>query len=328
MASSPLDPPATDLGLPAPGTGVDSATVFRLASTIETPVVLATVLEARGSVPQIRGAVLLVGDDFEIGTVGGGAAEAKTLAACRAVLAGEGRCEVEIDLAGHPEESRDGVCGGRMRIAVNPLASEDRLLFRDVAERLAAGEDVSCRIPGPEDDEQTRFQIGDSVDEHHSVRFLGRDVMIVVGAGHCGIALARLGRFSGRRVMLTDDRLADADFAAVTSAGLVGTGVEVQASLEVAMGFVPAGVTPMVALVTRNFHRDVASLQALRPHRGINIGMMGSRRRIATVLEALRSEGWDEPELARIKAPIGLDIGAVSPEEIAVSILAEMIASR
>ena len=61
MASSPLDPPATDLGLPAPGTGVDSATVFRLASTMETPGVLATVLQARGSVPQIRGAVLLVG---------------------------------------------------------------------------------------------------------------------------------------------------------------------------------------------------------------------------------------------------------------------------
>ncbi len=328
MASSPLDPPATDLGLPAPGTGVDSATVFRLASTMETPVVLATVLEARGSVPQIRGAVLLVGDDFEIGTVGGGAAEAKTLAACRAALAGEGRCEVEIDLAGHPEESRDGVCGGRMRIAVNPLASEDRMLLRDVAERLAAGRSVLLRIPGPDDDDDARLQIGDSVDEGRSVRFVGRDVMIVVGAGHCGIALARLGRFSGRRVMLSDDRLAESEFAAATSAGLAGTGVEVQASLDVAMGLVPSGVVPMVALVTRNFHRDVASLQTLRSHRGITIGMMGSRRRIATVLDALRSEGWDAPELARIKAPIGLDIGAVSPEEIAVSILAEMIASR
>ncbi|MDE0889056.1 MAG: XdhC family protein, partial [Phycisphaerales bacterium] len=60
---------------------------------------------------------------------------------------------------------------------------------------------------------------------------------------------------------------------------------------------------------------------------GITIGMMGSRRRIATVLDALRAQRWSDAELARIKAPIGLDIGAVSPEEIAVSIMAEMIAS-
>lgn len=328
MSSSPLDSAASDLGLPSPGTGVDAATVLRLASNMETPVVLATVLEALGSVPQIRGAVLLVGDGFEIGTVGGGAAEAKTLVACREALSGGGRCEVEIDLAGHPEETRDGVCGGRMRIAVNPLTLEDRSVLRDVAERLATGEDVHCRIPGPSDEDEPRFGIEHSSGGNDSIRFTGRHVMIVVGAGHCGVALARLGRFTGRRVILVDDRLADPDFAAAIAAGLIGTDIEVMSSLEGAMGLIPSQVTPMLALVTRNFHRDVASLRVMRDQPGIPIGMMGSRRRIATVLDALRSEGWANSDLARIKAPIGLDIGAVSPEEIAVSILAEMIASR
>ena len=249
MSSSPLDPATPDDGLPAPGSGVDAATVLRLASEIETPLVLATVLEARGSVPQIRGAVLLVGDGFEIGTVGGGAAEAKTLVACQRALA-------------------DG-----------------------------------------------------------AIRFSGRDVMIVVGAGHCGIALARLGRFSGRRVILVDDRLADPAFGSAISCGLLGAEVELLSSVEAAMSLVPAEVTPTMALVNRNFQRDVATLQVVKGHHGITIGMMGSRRRIATVRDALRAQGWNDAELARIKAPIGLDIGAVSPEEIAVSIMAEMIAS-
>jgi xanthine dehydrogenase accessory factor len=328
MCSSPLDPAAPGVDVPAPGTGVDAATVLRLASKIETPLVLATVLEARGSVPQIRGAVLLVGVGFEIGTVGGGAAEAKTLIACREALASGRRSQVEIDLAGHPEETRDGVCGGRMRIAVNPLSLDDRKVLHDVADRLAAGEDVHCRIPGPDDDDASGFGIENSASVEQSIRFIGRDVMIVVGAGHCGIALARLGRFTGRRVILVDDRLAEPDFAAAIAAGLMGTDIEVQTSLVTAMGLVPPRITPMLALVTRNFQRDVASLQVMREHHGITIGMMGSRRRIATVVDALGSEGWDATELARIKAPIGLDIGAVSPEEIAVSIMAEMIASR
>ena len=53
--------------------------------------------------------------------------------------------------------------------------------------------------------------------------------------------------------------------------------------------------------------------------------MMGSRRRVATVLEALGTAGWSPAEIARIKSPIGLDIGGVTPEEIAVSIMAELI---
>ena len=327
MSSSPLDPATPDDGLPAPGSGVDAATVLRLASEMKSPVVLATVLEARGSVPQIRGAVLLVGDGFEIGTVGGGAAEAKTLVACQGALADGARAQVEIDLAGHPEESRDGVCGGRMRIAVIPLSHDDRTTLREVADRLAAGEDVHCRIPGPHDDDHATFRIEDAASKNDSIRFSGRDVMIVVGAGHCGIALARLGRFSGRRVILVDDRLADPAFGSAISCGLLGAEVELLSSVEAAMSLVPAEVTPTMALVTRNFHRDVATLQVVKGHHGITIGMMGSRRRIATVRDALSAQGWNDAELARIKAPIGLDIGAVSPEEIAVSIMAEMIAS-
>lgn len=305
-----------------PGSGVDVATVLDLAATVKGPAALATVLEARGSVPQVRGAMLLVADDVTVGTVGGGAAEAKTLLACRAAIAEARSTEVEIDLAGHPGEVRDGVCGGRMRIAVDLLDPAVRAVFAEAAGRLASGVDVDLEARRPGDAGSVDWRIvtdGDEVTD--AIRLPGRPVVVVVGAGHCGLALERLGRFVGRRMIVVDDRLGDSDFRSQ-----VDPRVEAAASIPEAWSRIPEPVRPDVALVTRNFAQDVAALEALRHRRTGRLGMMGSRRRVATVLEALAAAGWSSAEIARIKSPIGLDIGGVTPEEIAVSIMAELIA--
>ena len=148
MSDAPRDS-RTGPGTPPairPGSGVDVATVLQLAATVDDPAALATVLEARGSVPQVRGAMLLVAGDLAVGTVGGGAAEAKTLVACRAVLAGGRSTEVEIDLAGHPGEVRDGVCGGRMRIAVDLLDAPARAVFAEAATREITAAKNKARV--------------------------------------------------------------------------------------------------------------------------------------------------------------------------------------
>ena len=304
-----------------PGSGVDVATVLELAASVDGLAVLATVLEARGSVPQVRGAMLLVAGDLTVGTVGGGAAEAKTLVACRAALA-EGRStEVDIDLAGHPGEVRDGVCGGRMRIAVDLLDAPARAVLAEAGTRIAAGLDVRLAAThrGTPDPVEWRIVDGDE-DASDAIHLPGRPVVVVVGAGHCGLALERLGRFVGRRMLVVDDRLGDPGFRSQ-----VDPVVEAATSIAEAWSRLPDAVRPDVALVTRNFAQDVAALEALR-HRGTGrLGMMGSRRRVATVLEALGTAGWSPAEIARIKSPIGLDIGGVTPEEIAVSIMAELI---
>ena len=153
--------------------------------------------------------------------------------------------------------------------------------------------------------------------------------LLAAAFGHCAslalcpddcLALERLGRFVGRRMIVVDDRLDDPDFR--TQADPV---VEAATSIPEAWSRLPDAVRPDVALVTRNFAQDVAALEALRHRRTGRLGMMGSRRRVATVREALETAGWSPGEIAGIKSPIGLDIGGVTPEEIAVSIMAELI---
>jgi len=83
-----------------------------------------------------------------------------------------------------------------------------------------------------------------------------------------------------------------------------------------------------VAIVTRGHKQDEECLSAVIAARPDYVGMIGSKRRTNIVLEKLREEGADENELRKVRAPIGLDIGAVSPEEVALSILAEIVAER
>jgi xanthine dehydrogenase accessory factor len=83
-----------------------------------------------------------------------------------------------------------------------------------------------------------------------------------------------------------------------------------------------------VAIVTRGHKQDEECLRATLSAKPDYIGMIGSKRRTNIVLEKLREEGADETELKKVRAPIGLDIGAVSPEEVALAILAEIVAER
>ena len=80
-----------------------------------------------------------------------------------------------------------------------------------------------------------------------------------------------------------------------------------------------------VAIVTRGHKQDEECLRAAATSRPDYIGMIGSKRRTNIVLEKLREEGASENELQKVRAPIGLDIGAVSPEEVALAILAEIV---
>ena len=83
-----------------------------------------------------------------------------------------------------------------------------------------------------------------------------------------------------------------------------------------------------VAIVTRGHKQDEECLRAAATSRPDYIGMIGSKRRTNIVLEKLAGEGFDQDALNKVRAPIGLDIGAVTPEEVALAILAEIVAMR
>jgi xanthine dehydrogenase accessory factor len=148
--------------------------------------------------------------------------------------------------------------------------------------------------------------------------------LYVFGAGHVGFFLARLAHEAGFQVTVIDDREKFANRARFPDAAGVFVD-DIPAWLE--RSSLPESAYAVV--VTRGHRNDLDAIRALAPRSLRYLGLIGSRAKVARIYEALLDEGSLERDaLARIHAPIGLDIGAVTPQEIAVSILAELIAVR
>ena len=145
----------------------------------------------------------------------------------------------------------------------------------------------------------------------------------MVGAGHIGRALSRLANFLDFHVAVLDDREDFADPELLPEADEVICG-----DFEAALDRYPIGPNTAIVMVTRGHKQDELSLRRCLGREAGYVGMIGSKRRTAAVLEHLREEGFDADELAKVRTPIGLAIGAETPEEIAISIMAEVVMRR
>ena len=264
------------------------------------PVVLASVLETRGATPRKGGSRMLIGAGDTFGSIGGGMAEARVVAAANTLLQDAGRStEVEIDLTGR--EGAAGICGGRMRIGLRRWhGADDGLRAALIAETLAAGNSLTLEC----DD----LGGGDPQPIQPDPRLL------IIGAGHCGLALHDVANLLDFDLWAYDERsdeLAKFNHATCLSGpiDLLTTALDTRREL-------------FVVLLNRDFQCDIATLRVLchRPPRFI--GMMGSAKRIVEVRAALPEHA---AALASLRAPVGIDIDAQTPHEIAISILAELI---
>jgi xanthine dehydrogenase accessory factor len=150
--------------------------------------------------------------------------------------------------------------------------------------------------------------------------------LVICGAGHVGASLARLATSVGYRVTLIDDR---AEF--LTRGMFPNESIELLAATSWALAVGEAignGRGVSVAVVTRGHNEDEECMHAAVATHADYIGLIGSKRRTNIVLNRLRQTGANEAQVTRVHAPIGLDIGAVTPEEVALAILAEIIAER
>jgi xanthine dehydrogenase accessory factor len=150
--------------------------------------------------------------------------------------------------------------------------------------------------------------------------------LFVCGAGHVGAALARIGPGLGFTTTVIDDRPELLD--ALTSAG---NDLQTCAITDWSTGVRAAignGRGAYVAIVTRGHREDEECLGAVLTLEPNYVGMIGSRRRTNIVLDRLRAAGFADETLRQVRAPIGLDIGAVTPAEVAVAIAAEIVAER
>lgn len=160
------------------------------------------------------------------------------------------------------------------------------------------------------------------IDVFHDVH-LGQLTLLVVGGGHVGACLAKVARFAGWRTVILDDRPAFANRERFPDEDEVLCG-----DYEAVLAEFPISSSTWVVAVTRGHKHDEIALRSVVGSPAAYVGMIGSRRRTATVLRHLREEGVPEAALARVWTPIGLDIEAETPEEIAISIVAEMIMVR
>lgn len=153
-------------------------------------------------------------------------------------------------------------------------------------------------------------------------RIVGKIGLYIFGAGHVGRAVALAGALVGYNVTVIDDRaeFASRDWLPDPRIRLVVR------DFDSAIKTLDLGFNDACVIVTRGHQFDELCLRSLLKYKTSYLGMIGSKRRVLSIFSRLRSEGFMEEDFSRVHAPIGLTIGARSPQEIAIAILAEIIA--
>ena len=235
---------------------------------------LATIVNARGSIPSFESAKMLVRDDGSIvGTIGGGCVEAEVWQAAREVMEEEKPRTLTFNLNHDPKYDSGLVCGGTLEIYLEPI--------------------------------------------------LPVQTLYLFGGGHVSVNVYRAARMVGFEVVIVDDRESFANRQRFPEAKDVYAD-----DFERVMSQLDPNHSSYLVIVTRGHRDDMRVLRWAVETPAKYLGMIGSQRKVIAIYKQLQQEGIAPEKLARVYAPVGLEIGAITPEEIAISIVAELIAVR
>ena len=334
----------------------------------EERLVMATVIRTKGSTPQKPGAKLLVRNDGSgVGTLGGGCVEGDIWYAASQLMRRGGDAqyreyELNEDLA-----AQDGlVCGGTMFFLIDPVYNPDQYL--DYAKEIDAAYEggpsvalASLIKSAPDknlpigaklfirEDGSTHGSLGDpaldadAIKRAHGLMAMGRNEyaiaddgaeyfieayttppqLVVCGGGHVSYALAAHAKPLGFRLFITDDREEFANPERFPDADII-----IAKKPEDALEELPINPNTFIVVATRGHRFDNVALAAAAATPARYVGLMGSKRKTILIYEDLVRMGLDEERLRSIRSPIGLDIRARTPEEIAVSIMGEILMFR
>ncbi|MCA9099504.1 MAG: XdhC family protein [Planctomycetales bacterium] len=324
------------------------------------PVACCRIVATRGSTPQKAGAAMLVfADGSQAGTLGGGCVEADVKRKAITLIE-QGDAEIVHFQLDDDYGWDDGlICGGRMSVLIEPIRSAgDAAYFQtlyesghdgyteaivfDEASGLAApacyaiaedgrllaanhyGRDATdvpqaIRDQLPPPDRRGRPSAAHGV---AMIPAVARCRLLIVGAGHVGQAVARLASQVEFDVWIVDDR---GDFA---SAERFPTAERIIVGPPAVLKETGVTANTYCLIVTRGHNHDEESLLYLAQRGARYVGMIGSRRKIKLIFDDLLAEGIAAEALSAVHAPVGIDIGSQTVPEIAVSIVAELIAHR
>ena len=331
------------------------------------PCVLATVVRTKGSTPQKAGAMLLVRQDGTgVGTLGGGCVEGDIWFAAKEILRLNGGAEFKDYYLNEDIAARDGlVCGGTMYFYLEPLRDQKDFITvgNEILEAYDGGQPVSLATVvnavdgGPalgsklllrsdgtvsgsfgnaEFDAQVievsrkvadiganeSFNLSDGT-EVFVDGFTTPPTLVMVGGGHVGKATADLAYSLGYRVYLVDDRpeFCNEERFPYAEERVIETYDKWTDHLDL-------NVNSFVVVATRGHRFDDMALESALKTRARYIGVLGSRRKTIMIYRRLLQQGVPLERIKEVYAPIGLNIGAVQPEELAVSIMSEIIMVR
>lgn len=315
-------------------------------------VVLGTVIRSSGSAPRTSGARIMIGEDATLtGTIGGGPVEGACQAKARELFADSSSyAELDFSLSGTSAAKEGMVCGGSVSVLLHRVEAEALETLIPIRNDYRQGKRPLLGTLLPQAETPPRFiELGTNTPltipaelkekmngKNSRVPFLtslnNNEVFVepmvspgivhIIGAGHVALATAQLAAFAGFEVMVLDDREEFANKDRYPEA----REVLVVDSFDNCLG--ELSLDDYVVIVTRgHLHdRDVLA-QALATEAGY-IGMIGSKKKREVIYDSLRKENISEAELQRVHSPIGLNIGADTPNEIALSIVGELVQVR
>ena len=329
--------------------------------------VLATVVRTKGSTPQKSGAMLLVKEDGSgVGTLGGGCVEGDIWFAAREMLRSNSGPEFKEYFLNEDIAARDGlVCGGTMYFYLEPMA--DGKDFQDIGEKVLdayeggqpvalatvvadasksglLGSKLLLSVDGTVygslgstalDKKATdiAMKVADLgaiesfiTDEGLEVfieGFTTPPTLIMVGGGHVGKATADLADSLGYTVQVVDDRpeFSNPERFPYANDTIVTSYEDWSKQIDI-------NVNTFIVVATRGHRYDDMALESALETPARYIGLLGSRRKTLMIYQRLLTQGISVDRLKDVKSPIGLDIGALTPEELAVSIMSEIIMER
>lgn len=314
----------------------------RLLAALDAGAVLAvaTAVSIEGSAPRTVGTSMAYDGSVVLGSIAGGCVEAAVVGVAEEVLADGVARTVEYGVDHETAFSVGLTCGGQLRIRVERVDSSHPVVpqLREAAAGRAAGAAIALGAVRPESEPRieaerlARVALGESalttvdcggslVDVFFEVKGT-RPHFVIIGAMEFSTALAAAAQVLGYRVTVTDPRE-------------LFTTAERFPGASVVVGW-PQRILPtldldersVVCVLSHDARFDAVALDLALASPAFYVGAMGSRRTHERRIASLRERGVPAASIARLHSPIGLDLGASTPEETAVSILAEVLASR
>ena len=294
------------------------------------------VVQSQGSSPGRQGFLMAVDAHGVMqGSIGGGIMEHKLVQLAREVLAQPmpaSSLHHQIHNKTAPRHQSGMICSGEQTVLLYPVQAADAAPIQQLLAALQHAQNGTLTImPNgiafQSDTQPAQDHVFEQVSDTEWVyqeRVGLKNQLHLIGGGHCALALARLVRPLDFRIQLYEDRPELNTFSANTYAHSK-TAVTTYADLQT---LIPEGENQYVVVMTFGYRTDDIAVRALLGKQFRFLGLLGSQKKIEKMLQDYRAEGIPPEQLQRLHAPVGLPINSETPEEIAISIAAQLIAVK